>query len=195
MMEHTDDALVEESLRLVRRGEVSAFEPIVRRFERPLRAWLASHAPPGVDVDEIAQRSFVAAFTRLDEYQPGTSFSAWLFTIARFQLRSETTRLRRVADYHARYAPDLLQRELDRRSEQPEEVMTARLGHLHDCLRLLGENLRQFVTWRYQEEISLDEMATRCGRSVAAVKKQLWLIRQKLQECIHRREAVAEGSP
>ncbi len=195
MMEHTDDALVEESLRLVRRGEVSAFEPIVRRFERPLRAWLASHAPPGVDVDEIAQRSFVAAFTRLDEYQPGTSFSAWLFTIARFQLRSETTRLRRVADYHARYAPDLLQRELDRRSEQPEEVMTARLEHLHDCLRLLGENLRQFVTWRYQEEISLDEMATRCGRSVAAVKKQLWLIRQKLQECIHRREAVAEGSP
>jgi len=188
-----EDSRLEHALSRVRRGDVSAFEYVVQRFEQPLRAWLASQAMPGVDVDEVAQRAFVAAFARLNEYEPGTNFSAWLFTIARYQLRTETTRLRRVADYHTRYAPDLLQRELERRADQPPEVVLARLDHLRECLKSLGSHLRQFITWRYEEEISLEEMANRSGRSVAAVKKQLFLVRKKLQECICQREAAAEG--
>lgn len=189
----SNDPRVDDSLRRVRRGDVSAFEYVVQRFERPLRAWLASQALPGVDVDEVAQGAFLAAFTRLDEYELGTNFSAWLFTIARYKLQTETTRLRRVADYHTRYAPDLLQRELERRSAQPPERVTARLEHLRECLQSLGSHLRQFVTWRYEEEIPLEEMAARSGRSVAAIKKQLFLVRKKLQECICQREAAAEG--
>ncbi|QEG02741.1 ECF RNA polymerase sigma-E factor [Stieleria maiorica] len=188
-----DDSQTESALRRVRSGETAAFETVVRGYERPLRAWLAAHAPPGVDVDEIAQRSFLAAFTRLDEYQPGTEFAAWLFTIARFQLRTETTRLRRIADYHARYGPDLLQRELDRRSDETPEMWTMRLESLQMCLDSLGDSLRRFVTWRYDEEIPLEEMAARCDRSVPAVKKQLWKVRQKLQSCIETRMATAKG--
>lgn len=188
-----DDSLIDAALQQVLRGETAAFEVIVRRFERPLRAWLAAHAPAGVDVDEIAQRSFVAAFTRLNEFELGTGFAAWLFTIARYQLRTETTRLRRIADYHARYGPDLLQRELDRRCSESPEMWTTRLECLQMCLESLGEHLRRFVEWRYDEEISLEEMAARSGRSVSAVKKQLWKVRQKLQLCIETRMAAAEG--
>jgi len=173
---------------------MAAFETVVRRLERPLRAWLAAQAPPGVDVDEVAQRSFVAAFTRLDDYELGTNFAAWLFTIARFCLKTEVSRLRRVADYHARYAPDLLQRELERRGSEPPELQQARLDHLQTCLGGLGEHLRRFITWRYVEEIPLDEMAARSGRSVAAVKKQLWQLRRKLHECVRARMAT-EGEP
>ena len=192
-MKHSaDESMLEDCLRRVRRGETSAYEPVVRRFERPLRAWLAAHAPPGVDVDEIAQRSFVAGYTRIDEYEPGTSFAAWLFTIARYQLRTETTRLRRVADYRARYAPDLFQRELVRRCDARPETYVERLEHLEACLETLAEPLRRFIAWRYEEEIPLEEMAARSGRSVAAVKKQLWQLRQRLQECVERRLATAE---
>ncbi len=191
----SNDRLLDDAIRSVRNGNAAAFESVVRQFERPLRAWLATQAPPGVDVDEIAQRSFVAAFTRLGDFEPGTNFSAWLFTIARFQLRSETTRLRRVADYHARYGPDLLQRELDRRESEPPELSATRLDHLQACLENLGEHVRPFIAWRYDEEIPLEEMATRSGRSVAAVKKQLWLLRQKLQQCIEARMAAAKGGP
>lgn len=45
---HPDDAL-----RLVFQGEVPAYEVVVRRFEWPLRAWLATQAPPGVDVSPL----------------------------------------------------------------------------------------------------------------------------------------------
>lgn len=188
-----NDTMLDAALQRVRGGDVAAFSVVVRRFERPLRAWLAAQAPPGVDVDEIAQRSFVAAYTRLSEFALGTSFSAWLFTIARYQLKTETTRLRRVADYHTRYAPDLLQRELERRGGEPPELWTTRIEHLQACLETLGEHLRRFITWRYVEEIPLEEMAARSERSVAAVKKQLWLLRQKLLHCVESRMAAEGG--
>ena len=103
MQAPNENSQIDDAIRRVRSGNTDAFEDVVREFERPLRAWLAGCGPPGVDVDEVAQRSFVAAFSRLNEYRTGTEFGAWLFTIARFQLKTEATRLRRVADYHARY--------------------------------------------------------------------------------------------
>jgi len=189
----SDDTLPPETIRRARRGEMAAFEVIVRRFERPVRAWVATHCPPGGDSDEVAQKTFIAAFARLHEFADGTSFPAWLFAIARYQLMTETTRLRRLADYHTRYAPDLLDRELERRAADSAGRMTARLAHLLTCLEALGEPARRFVDWRYTEQIPLQEMAERTGRSIAAVKKQLWLLRQKLQECVEQKLAADEG--
>ena len=168
----------------IRGGDQSCFEIIVRRLERPLRAWLATHASPAVDVDEIAQRTFVIAFNKLDTFEPGTNFAAWIFTIARYQLLAELQRLRRVADYHARFAPELLERELERRVQEPVECVEERLDHLRKCLDSIEGNLRKYVFWRYDEEIPLEEMANRTGRSVGAIKKQLWQIRRKLQHCV-----------
>ena len=187
------DRQLEDAIRRTQSGERAAFETVIIRFERPLRAWLAGHTPPGIDVDDIVQRTFVAAYTRLNDYTPDTRFDAWLFTIARYQLKTELTHLRRVADYHTRYTPDLLQRELERRTNEQPELIADRLEYLQSCVDSLADHMRRFITWRYDEEISLEEMAVRCDRSVAAVKKQLWLIRRKLQECVESRVAAAEG--
>ncbi len=185
--------MMTEYLKRVRQGDADAFEAVVRRFERPLRAWLATLAPPGVDADDIAQKSFIAAYTRIQEFEPGTDFAAWLFSIARWQLKTEATRLRRVADYHSRYAPDLLQKLHAEAEAEPEHLLT-RLEHLRNCVRSLGAEVARFVRWRYHDEISLEEMAKLSGRSVAAVKKQLWLLRRKLQECVEQRMAGAMES-
>ena len=190
MQAPNENSRIDEAIRRVRNGDNGAFEDVIRRFERPLRAWLAACGPPGVDVDEVAQRTFVAAFSRLHEYRTGSDFGAWLFTIARFQLKTEATRLRRVVDYHARYGLDLLQRELDRRSNEVPEIDRVRLEHLEKCVETLAEHLTRFITWRYEEGIPLDEMASRSGRSIAAVKKQLWKIRRTLQECVEKRMAI-----
>ncbi len=147
----------------------------------------------GGDADEVAQRTFVAAITRIAEFQVGTSFGAWLFTIARYQQMTETTRLRRLADYHARLAPNLLARELERRACEPDEPTGQRLHYLRECLAALDESARQLIEWRYTAEISLEEMAARTGRTTGAIKKQLWLLRRKLQECIEGKLAVDPG--
>jgi len=189
-----DDAAVDTAVKQVQEGKSAPFEVVVRRYERPLRAWLAVQAPSGIDVEEIAQRTFVAAYSRLQDYSVGTNFGAWLFTIARYQLKTETTRLRRIADYHARYRLNLLELELQRRQDEPPEHQVMRLDHLQTCLESLGEHLRRFVTWRYDERIPLEVMAERSGRSVAAVKKQLWKLRKKLHDCIEDK-MIGEVSP
>jgi RNA polymerase sigma-70 factor, ECF subfamily len=185
-----ENARIDEAVELVRKGDSLAFEQLVRTFERPLRSWLAAVAAPGVDVDELAQESFVAAYCRLNEYKAGTDFGAWLFTIARYKLLTEATRLRRIADYNARYALNLLERELERRRSEPPELAERRLECLRKCLAMLDEHLRSFIAWRYEEGIPLEEMASRSGRSVAAVKKQLGKIRHALQQCIGKHMAI-----
>jgi len=185
---------IDDCLRRVRAGETAAFEPVVRRFQRPLRAWLAMRAPPGVDADDVAQQALVLAFMRLSEFQLGTDFAAWLFTIAAFQLRGENTRLRRVADYHSRFAPEIFAQTLDRRAAESPALAEARLDSLRQCVEALAAPLRRYLAWRYNEGIPLEEMAVRSGRSVAAVKKQLWSLRQSLKLCVERRMTLAEGS-
>jgi RNA polymerase sigma-70 factor (ECF subfamily) len=185
--------LASETIRRAQQGERAAIEAIVRRYQEPVRAWVAAHCPPGGDVDEVAQRTFLAAFTRIAEFQEGTNFGAWLFAIARFQLLTETTRLRRLADYRTRYGRDLLSRELERRAQEPDETTAARLHYLRECLEAIGESGRRLITWRYTDGLPLQEMAARTGRSVAAIKKQLWLLRQKLQQCIESKLAMEGG--
>lgn len=194
-MNLSENIQIESLVRGAQAGELLAFEGLVRASEGPVRAWVAAHCPPGGDVDEVAQRTFIAMFQRLSEFQVGTSFEAWLFTIARFQLMTEVTRLRRLADYHSRYASEFLQSELERRAGTMSIEVSERANHLRACLDELNVDARRFIEWRYTEEIPLQSMAERTGRSVAAIKKQLWLLRQKLQACVEQKLATeARGS-
>lgn len=188
----SDPDALQGAVAKARQGNPEAFETVVRACEGSLRTWLATICPPGVDSDEIAQQSFIVAYTRLDHYELGTNFQAWLFTIAKFELRTEMTRLRRLTDYHQRFAPDLLRRELERRSEASPTIASEKMQYLQRCKSNLSEHLRQYLTWRYEEQVPLEEMASRSGRSVAAIKKQLWKIRQVLHECVQR-QLLANG--
>ncbi|GAB5444243.1 MAG: RNA polymerase sigma factor [Fuerstiella sp.] len=182
---------LEDHIGRVQAGNLDAFAAIVERFERPLRAWLVSRCPPGGDADEVAQKAFVEAFRRIDDYELNTDFRAWLFTIARYQMMAECTRLQRTADYHSRFAPLALSRELERRAAA-DVTEDTRLTHLQSCTQQLGEDAQRMLKWRYQDELPLAEIASRTRRSVGAIKKHLFQLRQKLHDCIERK-LRAEG--
>ena len=184
---------INDAVARVIRGDSFSYERIVRVYERPIRAWLATHAPPAVDVDEMAQRTFVVAFSKLSDYAIGTNFSGWLFAIAKYELKAELTRMRRVADYHAKFAPAFLERELQVRSDESDLLQQQRLVYLAECMKLISEHVHQYLVWRYEEEIPLAEMARRSGRSISAVKKQLWNLRRGLHDCIQARVAADGG--
>ncbi len=181
-------------IRRARKGDVRAFESLVRAYEGRIRGWAIAHAPPGADADDVAQNAFVQAFRRLGEFRPGTNFGAWLFTIARYQLMTEATRLRRIADYHSRFAPEWLDRELERQSREAPAAWAERVEHLRACVRELGDGARQVLAWRYDERIPVEEMARRTGRSVPAIKKQLFVLRRQLGACVERKLAAEGGA-
>ncbi|HEX3134969.1 MAG TPA: sigma-70 family RNA polymerase sigma factor [Planctomycetota bacterium] len=178
------DALLERLITRAQSGSRSAFEELVRHSEARVRGWVVMHTSPGADADEISQRTYIQAFTRLADYQPGTSPIAWLLTLARYEAMTESTRRRRVADYHSRFALDLIEREVRRRAEQPVEQSCERIDRLRSCLERLGEAGRQFLRWRYEDDLPLADIAERSGRSLPSIKKQLFLLRRKLQHCI-----------
>ncbi len=180
---------LEAQIRRVREGDPAGFESIVRAFEWPLRTWVLAHCPPGGDADDVAQRAFIEAFKRIGEYAAGTDFRAWLFTIARYQLMAEATRLRRTADYHRRYAPIALAEELERRAAA-DAVPSERLDRLRDCVSGLNPQAREILGQRYREELPLEEISRRSGRSVGALKKYLFTLRARLHDCIARKTAT-----
>lgn len=179
---------LEAQIRRVREGDPAGFEAILRSFEWPLRTFVVAHLPPGGDADDVAQRTFLEAFKKIDVYREGTDFRAWLFSIAKYQVLAEATRLRRIADYHRRYAPVALAEELQRRVESG--VDADRLDQLRDCLGGLNPQARDILGQRYREGLPLDEISRRSGRTVGALKKYLFTLRARLHDCIARKTAT-----
>jgi len=186
-----DTPNLEAQIRRVREGDAAGFEAIVRAYEWPIRTWIVAHCPPGGDADDVAQRAFIEAFKRIAEYAAGTDFRAWLFAIARYQLMAEATRLRRTADYHRRYAPHALAEELERRADVAAAAgRSERIDRLRDCLGGLNPQAREILGQRYREELPLEEISRKSGRSVGALKKYLFTLRARLHECIARKTAT-----
>lgn len=179
---------LETQIRRVRKGDPAGFEAVLRAFEWPVRTWIVAHCPPGGDADDVAQRTFIEAFKNIGVYREGSDFRGWLFSIARYQLLAETTRLRRIADYHRRYAPVALAEELERRAETGADA--ERLDRLRDCLGGLNPQARDILGQRYRDGLPLDEISRRSGRTVGALKKYLFTLRARLHECIARKTAT-----
>ena len=173
-------------------GDSAEFETIIQRYEKPLRVWLVTHSGSFVDIDDVLQAAFLTAYSKLHEYEPSSNFGGWIFSIARFQLLTELSRLRRQSNNQHRFAAELLQRGGDRQKEATFLIENSRLESLEHCLNRLRESERELVRWRYDEGIPLVEMATRRGRSLTAIKKDLWKIRRRLHTCISTRLSHSE---
>ncbi len=185
----SDVIAVERAVAAVVAGDADAFATVVAQFQRPIRSYVVARCPPGGDADEIAQTVFVDAFRRLGDYELGTDLKAWLFAIARFKLMGEATRLRRQADYHSRYVPHALGRELDRRLAESPAAESSRMRQLQACLERLDDAARRLLDLRYADALSLDAIAAQTGRTADGVKKRLYVLRRRLHACIDRRLA------
>lgn len=190
-----DPAATDAFVRRAQAGDNEAFGVLIRGYEWAVRAWITARCPAGADADEVAQQTFVAAFQNLGRYQLGGDFRAWLFTIARYQVMSELTRLRRLADYHERYFPHALWQELERRALTMDDAEDdERLIALRSCMNKLDDKARSLLMQRYTDEVPVQQMADEQGRSVGAIKKHLFLIREQLHDCLVRRLATEHRS-
>ena len=87
-----DWPLVESS----RSGDVSAFEELVRRYDRKLYRIAQGITHNNEDAEEVVQTAFLKAYQNLDRFQGNARFSTWLVRIAMnesFMKRKRQTKL------------------------------------------------------------------------------------------------------
>jgi len=77
----SDDAAEAVWVEKAQAGSAEAFGRLVRLHQQGLRAFLRRLSGNWADADDLAQESFVLAWTALARFQPGRSFRAWLFGI------------------------------------------------------------------------------------------------------------------
>lgn len=65
-----------------RSGSTEAFARLIDRHQAPVRAFLRRLLPEPAEADDLAQETFLAAWTRLGRLRPGASVRAFLCGIA-----------------------------------------------------------------------------------------------------------------
>lgn len=181
------DALAQ---RVVRRGDLAAFDELVLATEPQVRQFLAYRTRSLEMVDELVQRTYVTAFEKLDTYRGQNLLPAWLKGIAHNQLRME---LRERVQFYT-HSGDELERVIHRLHEQaaaedvPDEARPQRSEPLRErlavCLAQLDERQRLLLQRRYAADMPLRELARLCGKTVNALSVILHRLRGSLRRCV-----------
>ena len=180
------DTLVER----FRAGDAEAFSLIVRGLQDEIRCTVAARADSAEMVDEIVQRSFVSAFTRIGQYRGPGVFPAWVKSIARNHLRLEWRERARLAQASHDELGELLAASEEARVDAAEaDHESVRLGRLAECLAKLEPSSRRLLEMRYAEGTRLDDLARRVQSKPGTLAMQLMRLRHALRRCILSQEA------
>lgn len=191
MIPASDVPALDRCLTQAMSGDDAAFGDVVAALHWPLRLWLAARCPPELDPDEVAQLAFVKAHAIIREYQPGTNPRAWIWTIARNQLRAQITDLRRKQVQTEQYLPEAVRQAIARGQDDQPQQDDGELAALQRCLDRLPVRTREVLNAFYRDDQPIEAIASVWQRSAGAVKKQLCLVRKGLRQCIEQR--LAEG--
>lgn len=178
------DPTVEAAIERVKAGGVNDYGDVVQAFHARLRNSILGSCPPGVDADEIAHRAFIEAFRQIDHYRLGTNFYGWLSAIARNLLLAELKRYQRQQKNSASFLEHTLAQGLVEAVEAEPELNEGRAAALRGCREQLSEESQYLLVARYESQTPLEQVAVKIGKSIAAVKFQLFAIRKRLLKCV-----------
>jgi RNA polymerase sigma-70 factor (ECF subfamily) len=179
-----EDAEDVRLMRLVSRGDTSAFEELIERHQALVAGTVARMLSSNSDVEDIAQQVFIRVWKSARRYVPRAKFTTWLLKITRNLVFNELRRTKRHAHVpllsepgaedppvmdETNLAPDasLLESELQRTIEE--------------AILQLPETQRMALVLRRYEQLSYEQIAEVIDLSVPAVKSVLFRARSELR--------------
>jgi RNA polymerase sigma-70 factor (ECF subfamily) len=175
-----------------RGGDISAFESLVRRYDRNVFR-IAQHITQNrEDAEDVVQDAFLKAYQNLGQFQGQSKFYTWLVRIA---VNEALMRLRRrrpermvSIDEDVKTEEDSMPREIADWSPNPEQQYTQ--AELKDILgktiQGLPPSFRTVFVLRDVEGLSTEETASALELSVPAVKSRLLRARLQLRERLNK---------
>jgi len=181
-----------ELVQAAKRGDVAAFEDLVRRYDRNVFR-IAQHITQNrEDAEDVVQDAFLKAYENLEQFQGQSKFYTWLVRIAvneaLMKLRKRRPERTVSLDEEVKTEDDSLPREVADWSPNPEQQYTQ--AELRDILTRTIQGLppgfRTVFVLRDVEGLSTEETAEALDLSIPAVKSRLLRARLQLRERLSR---------
>jgi len=173
----------------LQRADTTAYADLCDRFGPPLHGFAASRLAGDQELArDVMVQTLVDAVRNIRRYNPRKStFAAWLYGIARRQIRLALRRHSRRKSIPASAQVSLHSLSDIPASANPGDDLTSRL-HAKQQVALLAQTLSEsemeVLTLQCVDELSIKEIGRILGRSQAAVESLLYRARQKARESL-----------
>jgi RNA polymerase sigma-70 factor (ECF subfamily) len=176
-----------ELVRRARKGDLSAYDELVRRYQERIYATVYHMTANHEDANDLAQEAFIKAFQALKSFKGGSSFYTWIYRIAvnktiNFlkQRRNKSQMSLDDLDFNAEHDPDLVALISDKTPRR--EVGLAELQEkLNAAMQRLSEPHRLVVTLHDVQGLSHEEIGKIMDCNIGTVRSRLFYARQQLQ--------------
>lgn len=180
----------------LRRGERTAFEEFFREYHPKLYRFALRRLQRDVQAaEDAAQAAICAGLRSLHTYRGEAALLTWLCTICRRQIGSRSV----VNVVAIREDDPEVQAALEAllASERDDPFAAATTGQVRDAvlaaLDYLPSDYADALEWKYVQELSVEEIAHRLGRSMKATESLLTRARGAFREAFQSLRADASS--
>jgi RNA polymerase sigma-70 factor (ECF subfamily) len=178
------------------RGDQDAFAGLVTEHERFVYHLALRVLKNEEEALDLAQETFVRAWTALPNFRGQSQFRTWLYRIVTNLCYNRLPHLRRSLN---ELGDDVISEipETARASDNPARASEDRelRAYLHKAIDDLDENYRLLITLRYQSELSYEEIASTLNLPLGTVKTGLFRAKEQLRRALERYQEVSWTTP
>lgn len=171
-----------------RQGDYSAYEELVRRYQRRIYALVYNMTSHKEDAEDMVQDVFVKAYRSLRGFKGDSSFYTWIYRIAvNRTINFLKKRKRHVSDVSLDDVDQAVERDpafvelRSRESPVRDVTLTELQKKLNTALQTLSENHRTVVVLHDIQGLPHEEIARIMDCSEGTVRSRLFYARQHLQ--------------
>ncbi len=182
-VETPDSALVNAA----REGDLQAYDDLIRRYQERIYATIYHMTSNHEDANDLAQETFIKAYSALKSFKGDSSFYTWVYRIAvnktiNFlkQRKNKTSLSLNDLDFNIENDPELVAFVSDKTPRR--DIALAELQEkLNKALQKLSDVHRMVVTLHDVQGLSHEEIANIMDCNVGTVRSRLFYARQQLQ--------------
>lgn len=166
-------------------GVEGSFEEIVRRYQRPISAYVYRMVGNYESALDLTQEIFIKVYSSLRRYRSEFKFSTWIYKIAH---NSAVDHLRRNATREQSIiaGPEGDQFELPiesgRLSPEQESERKERRTEIEGVVRTLPANYRELIILRHSQDLTYEEIVEVTGLPLGTVKNRLFRAREMMRQ-------------
>jgi RNA polymerase sigma-70 factor, ECF subfamily len=166
-------------------GADGSFEELVRRYQRPISAYVYRMVGNYESALDLTQEIFIKVYSSLKRYRAEFKFSTWIYKIAH---NAAVDHLRRSATREQSLVIGTegdnfdLPVESGRLSPEQESEQKERRIEIEAVVRALPANYRELIILRHSQDLSYEEIVEVTGLPLGTVKNRLFRAREMMRQ-------------